>query len=72
MGIRPDIEEQLRQAILGAAISRYALSKASGVSEGVISRFVNGYRTVTMETAAKLAMTLGLEFKPTKKRRKGR
>ena len=63
----PNIEEQLRQAILTAGVSRYALSKASGVSQGVLSRFVHGERTVTMDTAARIAAALGLELRPVKR-----
>ena len=64
--MKPDIEEELRQAIIGAAISRYRLAKLSGVSEGVISNFVNRRRTVTMATGAKCAAILGLELRPVK------
>ena len=71
MGRRLDIQEQLRRAILNAPISRYALSRVTGVAEGVLSHFVNRNRSITMDTAAKLAAALGLELKPTKKRRKG-
>lgn len=68
-----NIESQLRQAILKAKLSRYALAKATGVSQAVLSRFVSGQRTLTLETAAKLAVALGLELKPrTKSGRKGR
>ncbi|HUS95374.1 MAG TPA: helix-turn-helix transcriptional regulator [Hyphomicrobiaceae bacterium] len=68
----PDIEESLRQAILNAGITRYRLSKLSGVTEGVLCQFVNRNRTITMETAAKLAAVLGLELTPVKRARKGR
>jgi plasmid maintenance system antidote protein VapI len=67
MNIKSDIEEQLRQEIIGAAISRYRLAKLSGVSEGVISNFVNRRRTMTMVTGARCAAILGLELRPVKK-----
>ncbi len=67
-----NIEDQLRQAILDAPMSCSQLSKLSGVSRGVISHFVNRNRSVTMETAAKLARVLGLELKPTNRAKKGR
>jgi len=57
-----DIEGQLRRAILKSEMSRYRLSKLTGVSDGVLSNFVNGKRTVTLTTAAKLAKALGLEL----------
>jgi len=67
-----DIEEQLRQAILNAPISRAELARQTGVAEAVLSNFVNQKRSVTMTTAAKLAGVLGLELKPTKRAKKGR
>jgi plasmid maintenance system antidote protein VapI len=53
-------------------MSRYALSKRSGVTQGVISRFVNRSRGITMETGAKLAAVLGLTLAPATRGRKGR
>ncbi len=67
MKAKADIQEQLRQAILNAGISRYRLSKLSGVTQAVISTFVNRKRSATMDTAAKLATVLGLELTPVKK-----
>lgn len=61
-----DIQEQLRRAILKAPMSRYVLSRLTGVSEGVLSHFVNRNRSITMDTAAKLAAALGLELRPIK------
>ena len=69
MDNQPNIEEQLRRAILSAGMSRYAISKLSGVSEGQISHFVNLKRSLTMETGAKLAAALGLELRPVRKRK---
>ena len=69
-----NIEEQLRQAILGADVTRADLARASGVSEGILSRFVRGERTLRLDTAATLAAALGLSLtggptKPTKAKR---
>ena len=73
MKAKTDIQEQLRQAILDAGISRYRLSKLTGVTQAVLSTFVNRKRSATMDTAAKLATALGLELTPMKKSaRKGR
>ena len=63
-----DIEEQLRQAIIKSGMSRYRLSKLTGVNDAVLCNFVNRKRSVTMTTAAKLAKTLGLSLKPDKKK----
>lgn len=65
-----DIEGQLREAILKSKLTRYRLAKLTGVSQGVLSNFVNGHRSLTLQTAAKLAAGLGLELRP--KRKKGR
>ena len=67
-----DIEEQLRRAIVESNLSRYRLSKLTGVSDGVLSNFVNGKRTITLATAAKLAESLGLELGASDKNKKGR
>ena len=67
-----DIQEQLRQAILKAPMSRYALARETGVAEAVLSNFVNRKRSITMDTAAKLARELGLELTPRKWAKKGR
>jgi len=64
-----DIETQLRQAIINSGFSRYKLSQMTGVPESVLCTFVNGKRSITMTTAAKLAKALGLELKS---KRKGR
>ncbi|MFC1792729.1 helix-turn-helix domain-containing protein [Planctomycetota bacterium] len=64
-----DIEVQLRQAIINSELTRYKLSQITGVPESVLCTFVNGKRSITMTTAAKLAKALGLELKS---KRKGR
>ena len=63
-----DIEDQLRQAIVGSGMSRYRLSKVTGVSDGVLSNFVNGHRSVTLTTAVKLCKALKLELRPVQER----
>ncbi len=65
---RPDIEEELRQAILRGDLSCYRLSQLTGISKSVLSYFVNGHRSLTLTTAAKLAKELGLSLKPDKKK----
>ena len=71
MTAKDNIEERLRQAIVAAGVSRYRLSAMSGVSDGVLSHFVNRQRSITMTTAAKIADALDLELMP-KKRRESR
>jgi plasmid maintenance system antidote protein VapI len=63
-----DIEKKLREAIIKSKMSRYRISQLSGVSEGQLSLFVNGQRTLTLPAAAKLAKVLGLELTKKKAR----
>ncbi|MDA1055628.1 MAG: helix-turn-helix transcriptional regulator [Planctomycetota bacterium] len=67
-----DIVETLKQAILKSEMSRYELAHKSGVSEGVLSRFLSGERGITFETAAKIAKVLKLQLTPISDRRKVR
>lgn len=66
-----DIQVQLREVILGSEMSRYRLARLTGVSEATLSLFVNGHRSITMGSAAKLAVVLGLELTPIRRRKKG-
>jgi transcriptional regulator with XRE-family HTH domain len=65
-----DIEKKLREAIIKSKMSRYKISQLSGVGEAQLSLFVNGKRTLTLTSAAKVAKALGLELKPKKRKRK--
>jgi plasmid maintenance system antidote protein VapI len=68
-GMSKDIEKKLCEEIVNSEMSRYKISKLSGVSEAQLSLFVNGKRTLTLPAAAKLAKVLGLELRS---REKGR
>jgi len=63
----PNIEERLRQAILDSDMSRYRISQLSGVADSQLCFFVNGKRTMTLTSAAKVAKVLGLDLKPVRK-----
>ena len=67
-----NIEEQLKRAILESGLSRYRIAQLSGVSNPVLSNFVNGHRSMTLTTAAKLAAVLELELTPATKSKKAR
>jgi transcriptional regulator with XRE-family HTH domain len=67
-----DIEKQLKRAILGSEMTRYRISKESGLTESQLSYFVNGKRSLTLPAAAKLAKALGLELVQKKGRKKTR
>ncbi|HBG26985.1 MAG: hypothetical protein A2Y10_15390 [Planctomycetes bacterium GWF2_41_51] len=67
-----DIEQKLREAIMKSELSRYRISKLSGVGEAQLSLFVNGKRTLTLPVAAKLANVLGLELIPKKDKKENK
>jgi transcriptional regulator with XRE-family HTH domain len=56
------IDSQLRVAIQDSGLSRYAIAQQSGISQSVLSRFVNGERGLTVETAERLAVALGWQM----------
>ena len=64
------LEKQLRAAIIKSGLSVYKLAKDSGVSQPVLSRFMNRKRGITLATASKLAETLGLELVSKKSKKK--
>jgi len=57
-----DIEQKLRDAIVNSKMSRYKISKLSGIGEAPLSLFVNGKRTLTLTSASKIAKVLGLDL----------
>ena len=67
-----DIEMQLRDAILGSEMSRYEIAKQAGVTDSQLSLFVNGQRSLTLTSAAKIAHVLDLELAKKERKRKAR
>ena len=68
-----NIEDQFRKAILQSGMTRYRLSKLSGVTNSQLSLFVRGKRSLTLESAAKIAQVLEIELiqkKSTKTKRR--
>jgi DNA-binding phage protein len=63
-----DLGEQLREAIRASGLTVYAIAQESGVDTGPIYRFMSGERSISLETAAKLAAVFGMRF--TKPRRR--
>ncbi len=59
---REPIPQRLRTAIKDAGKSIYRVAKDSGVAHPVILRFMSGERDIRLETAEKLAESLGLEL----------
>lgn len=56
------LTQQLQAAMMESQMSLYEIAKQSGVSASVLQRFVSGQRGITLETAGKIAKTLGLRL----------
>jgi len=65
-----DIEVQLREAIVGSEMSCYKIAKQTGIANSQLSLFINGHRSLTLTSAAKVARVLGLELRPVNTRSK--
>jgi len=52
--------DQIRRAIENDEMSRYAISKATGISQGDLSNFVNGKKMISLRGLDKIAELLGL------------
>lgn len=56
------LTDQLRHAIRARSGSAYELAQVAGVDSGILSRFLRGERDVTLATADRLAVALGLKL----------
>ncbi|MHB1038408.1 MAG: helix-turn-helix domain-containing protein [Pirellulales bacterium] len=56
------LAEQFRKAIRESGLSYSQLAADSGVDKGILSRFMAGYRSMTLDTAEKLANFLRLKL----------
>lgn len=68
------MSDQVRDAIDGCGLSRYAISRATGVTQGALSRFMSGERDMTLRTLERIAPVIGvsLRSKRPRRQRKGR
>ena len=57
-----NIEDVLRETIVNSKMSRYQISRLSGVADSQLCFFVNGQRSLTLKSAAKVAEVLELEL----------
>ena len=62
MARRQPFSDQLRAAVLNAKVTRYRISKATGISESILSRFVRGEAGLSMEYVDRLADYLQLRL----------
>jgi len=54
-----ELAKSLRKAIIESGMTHYSLGKVSGVDTAVIDRFVSGERDIRLETAGRIAESLG-------------
>jgi transcriptional regulator with XRE-family HTH domain len=59
---RTKLSDQIRRAVDTCGQTRYAIAKATGISEATLSRFVTGERGLPMKTLDRLADYLGLNI----------
>jgi transcriptional regulator with XRE-family HTH domain len=63
------LSDQIRDAILKAAVSRYEIAKATGVGQPALSRFVHGERGLSVEALDAIGLYLGLSITTSRPRR---
>ena len=66
------LSDEIRHAVIASGMSRYSISKALGIAESTMSRFVNGKGGLSMEYVDRLSELLGLHIviKPTNDKRR--
>ena len=57
-----EVLEQIRKAIEQSGRSRYAISKATGIDQGQLSKIMSGQCSISIEKLEKLLAYLGLEI----------
>jgi len=75
MGMKPKTEkftDQLRRIVETCGISRYQISKETGIDESTLSRFVHGERCLSEKNLDQLGEYLGLRIVTDKPKSKGR
>lgn len=63
------VSENLRDALERSGQTRYAVSKATGIPQSVLSRFYHGH-PLRGDNTDTLAAYLGLELRPVRRTRK--
>ncbi len=56
------LSEQLRRILESRGVSAYALDKAADLDPGVVARFLDGRRGLTLASADRLAAALGIRL----------
>jgi plasmid maintenance system antidote protein VapI len=66
------LSDQLRAAVDGSGMSRYAVAKAIDLDQATLSRFMSGKAGLSVGTIDKLGELLGLQLKTVTKPAKGK
>ena len=64
------MSDQVRQAIKQCGLTRYAISKQTGLTEGALSRFMSGQRDMTLRTLETIAQVIGVRLVVDRPRRR--
>ena len=59
---RVKLSEQIRRAIRDCGLTRYAISKETGIAQETLSRFMSGERGMSMQSLDMLADFLNLDI----------
>jgi transcriptional regulator with XRE-family HTH domain len=65
----PTFSEQLKEAIIKSELSRYEISKRTGLDQGSLANFLKGYRGLSMRSLDLLIDVLELEVRPRQERK---
>jgi len=60
------VSDQIRAILKSCGRTRYAIAKATGISEATLSKFATGQRGLPMKTLDRLGEYLGLQVIQTK------
>jgi transcriptional regulator with XRE-family HTH domain len=60
---RRSLDDIVRDTIASSGLTRYEISKRSGVPESALSRFMSGERSMTLATLDKLLDVIGIELR---------
>ena len=63
------LSQQLREAITKSGVSRYEISKKTGVSQAALSKFILGHRGISGKAMDAVGAFLGLTITTRKKKR---
>jgi hypothetical protein len=58
----PKLSDQIRAAVKASALTRYRISKLTGIDQGILSRFTAGKAGMTLENVDRLAAALHLRI----------